>query len=467
MAEAPTASTVSPPNDGPVEQAAEPAAPENDEDLDQPKCAFCFDSIDRTDARIRKPCIECRKYVCGDCIRRMFTTASKDPLCMPPRCCSIPFNLAVAMPFLTDEEIDKFKAKYEEWLTPNPVYCPVPTCSAFIPFRLFPKNKQPRIQASRRSRGVELDVEEVMAFFINTIGELTTTSFVWPNVLQPVLPAYQSVPCPQCATLICCDCKLLAHPGSTCSSSNIDIDAGLAAFLRGKKIKRCPKCHAGTRKMYGCRHIVCRCGCHWCFQCERYFEVCTQKDCYRGNDYLDDDDSDEPEDDDVEDDPGVEVEGQQRNTDQGSVHNPGDADGQNEGNASSETQSPPAERQQRLRRGQRDLDAGGYDRWHNEQYNFGVEGDRNITNPWVCDHEWEQQADCDSRGSDLNLCEFCWRSVTPLERPYPEAAHLMEFGSLPKGDAQDSHEDGYFACECCHWVLCKGCFAELGFESPS
>ena len=62
----------------------------------------------------------------------MFRKACKDETLMPPRCCN-PIQLSSALPDLTEEEVELFKLKYEEWSTPNRVYCPIKTCSAFIP----------------------------------------------------------------------------------------------------------------------------------------------------------------------------------------------------------------------------------------------------------------------------------------------------------------------------------------------
>ncbi|KAL7941196.1 hypothetical protein V8C42DRAFT_335601 [Trichoderma barbatum] len=34
-----------------------------------------------------------------------------------------------------------------------------------------------------------------------------------------------------------------------------------------RRIRRCPGCGVATEKMYGCDHITCPCGTHWCFAC--------------------------------------------------------------------------------------------------------------------------------------------------------------------------------------------------------
>jgi hypothetical protein len=80
------------------------------------------------------------------------------------------------------------------------------------------------------------------------------------------------VECPTCNASICSSCRQLNHPGTPCPES--DIDPFLAAQLEKWKIKRCPKCRAGVRRMFGCSHIECRCGAHFCFACLKPINDC-------------------------------------------------------------------------------------------------------------------------------------------------------------------------------------------------
>lgn len=92
-------------------------------------CAYCSEDIEGEQVR---PCKECGCYCCTECIRQIFLMACKDEAQMPPRCCQ-PIPLAVARRHLSDEEIALYKLKFEEWRTVNRCYCPVSTCSGFIP----------------------------------------------------------------------------------------------------------------------------------------------------------------------------------------------------------------------------------------------------------------------------------------------------------------------------------------------
>jgi hypothetical protein len=78
--------------------------------------------------------------------------------------------------------------------------------------------------------------------------------------------------CPTCAVTICTQCRQLVHPGIPCPKT--DIDPLLAAQLEKWKIKRCPKCRTGVRRMFGCSHIECRCGAHFCFACLNPINEC-------------------------------------------------------------------------------------------------------------------------------------------------------------------------------------------------
>lgn len=77
--------------------------------------------------------------------------------------------------------------------------------------------------------------------------------------------------CPKCVGAICVSCKQIAHPGSPCDTSARDHEL---AMLETFGYKRCPRCKAGVKKMYGCSHMQCICGAHWCYHCQRPIEQC-------------------------------------------------------------------------------------------------------------------------------------------------------------------------------------------------
>jgi len=107
-------------------------------------------------------------------------------------------------------------------------------------------------------------------------SEVTTS-----NALRP------RIACPTCFTSVCTKCHSIAHLGD-CPET--DLDLALEEQLKKWKIKRCPKCRTGVRKVFGCSHIECRCGAHFCFQC-----LSSIAHCDGGCDDEDSDDNPDPE----------------------------------------------------------------------------------------------------------------------------------------------------------------------------
>jgi len=200
-------------------------------------CDICGESTVKS--RItRAP--KCHDNLCGDCIREIFTGATKDVSRMPPSCCYfLPIHLA--LPYLTAEEAALYRARFEEWSTAKKVYCPIPHCSAFIPSRLLPKLSQD-------------------GKVINPPQKTDSPAIRKPAGKTPKLSIYPIIaafPCPECNTDLCASCKQVHHPGHPCPSGmNLDV---LDLVLKwGYKL--CPACNNGVRRMYGCvspDHLVC------------------------------------------------------------------------------------------------------------------------------------------------------------------------------------------------------------------
>ena len=88
----------------------------------------------------------------------------------------------------------------------------------------------------------------------------------------PLSKTTSRVTCPKCSALVCTKCRSLTH-GGECPKT--DLDPELESQLKKWKIKRCPKCRTGVRKVFGCPHIACRCGAHFCFQCLKPILQCV------------------------------------------------------------------------------------------------------------------------------------------------------------------------------------------------
>ncbi|KAL5345981.1 hypothetical protein ACLOAV_009011 [Pseudogymnoascus australis] len=258
--------------------------------------------------------------------------------------------------FSGQDSIDLYKSKFEEWRTPDRFYCPVPTCSTFIPPRLMkegpPQNKieqtspgymsVPRVHyppksnmhkgalqpqnenfnpgkeqtssskylsvpaihypakasihnGTLQSQNENLNPEEkqtplppslLAQQFTKKDVEVKLTASV-----SPISIAFSTIICPKCTISICTRCRLLQHPDAPCPQT--DLDPILSTQLEKWKIKRCPKCRAGVRRMFGCSHVECRCGAHFCFSCLQPMKKCDGR-C-GDSDFEDEDDMSDDE----------------------------------------------------------------------------------------------------------------------------------------------------------------------------
>ncbi|RYO64115.1 hypothetical protein AA0116_g3927 [Alternaria tenuissima] len=293
------------------------------------------------------------------------------------------------IPHLTGEEFAEFRSKYEEWLTPNPFYCPIPTCSTFIPERLLPE------EATKR-KGKRTD---------SGIGT----------------PTSKSIACPTCETGICPDCRQVAHPDSLCNISEFGIDAETTELLKSWGYKKCPKCGHGLKRMFGCNHMECRCGAHFCYACMEDYNNCNGG-CGEEDDYDDesfDEDEDEDEDEDVSpeqhDDTGLPP-----NTNEG-------PDASNEApqlqgtTGEAETTLPQPASQPR------NLDGGGHRYWQRQNLNFGEEPTEDYQDrSWDCEHGFDSckitiaKALNNDPSTEME-CVKCWCAIHPEIKP-PNAA---------------------------------------------
>ena len=116
---------------------------------------------------------------------------------MPARCCYTVMHHGVAGGALSPVELDLYKLRYDEQSTPNPLYCPIATCSTFIPPRLIDSGKT-------------------------------------------------TVECTICTTCICIKCRGTVNDEHACGSEDTAITK-----IKALNYKTCPKCGTGVMKMYG------------------------------------------------------------------------------------------------------------------------------------------------------------------------------------------------------------------------
>ena len=188
----------------------------------KPQCKVCFTELD--DA-YSTPCRRCQSPRCYDCLKKEFEFALIDVERMPVTCCSIVVHHEVVDKILPTAEIEAYKLRFDETNTANPLYCPVPTCSTFLPPRLVAKDST-------------------------------------------------KVECITCQATVCTICKEQAHENHVCANNGLR-----AAIVDKFHYKVCPKCGIAVAKMFGCPHVRCQCGAHFCWDCLRPINACYRKPC--------------------------------------------------------------------------------------------------------------------------------------------------------------------------------------------
>ena len=89
--------------------------------------------------------------------------------------------------------------------------------------------------------------------------------------------------CDECEVKICSCCHSKWHEGYTCKefASRHNPGHSLRIWINKDEAnhKECPKCNTVIQKVGGCQHVICRCGCHICWNCMQYFA--SEQECYR------------------------------------------------------------------------------------------------------------------------------------------------------------------------------------------
>ena len=75
----------------------------------------------------------CEHVYCADCLKTLFTNATKDETLFPPRCCRQEFDIALVETYLSVEELNAFHEAAVEFTTENRVYCSRQRCGKFVP----------------------------------------------------------------------------------------------------------------------------------------------------------------------------------------------------------------------------------------------------------------------------------------------------------------------------------------------
>lgn len=161
-------------------------------------CVACRDHV-HLDKAVKLPC---KDVYCHDCIKQLFQRSILDKQLFPPRCCRRKISLELAIPAMSDEEVDRFKLAQIEHATSNKVYCSNTECAKFV----LPDN-------IRQNKAI----------------------------------------CGYCRTSTCIHCKNKTHAG------DCPVDAGIQTIIAMSEQEgwqRCHRCHAMIELETGCNHIT-------------------------------------------------------------------------------------------------------------------------------------------------------------------------------------------------------------------
>lgn len=211
-------------------------------------CIACCSETTELEQPLIRTCQSCTQYYCVECIGAQLSAyvVDYDARYFPPKChCQAIIPLQVFKPFIDASVVAEYRKRFDEWSTAFPLYCPVLTCSELIHDR-------------------DLSWEAVMRY---------GTQLVDNQIIQ----------CPN-GHNFCSTCRHDHKAGVECVLLEYEMAHAAAIKYSLKKwgYKQCPKCRTGVKRMFGCAHILCQCGAHWCWMCERGIVEC------HGNDACDD-----------------------------------------------------------------------------------------------------------------------------------------------------------------------------------
>lgn len=190
-----------------------------------PKCQICGDDLSE---EVVNPCFYCKEKWCHDCVGKLFTMALSEPDRFPARCCGKALHYDVVRGIISTPDYIKYRERFEQHNTTKPVYCAKSSCSAFLPPRIAKPNAKGQIN------------------------------------------------CPECENTTCVKCHIVVDAQAEHQCVLAD---ETTALLIKFGYKSCPCCSAGVAKMFGCPHVRCQCGAHWCWECQRPIQICWQRPC--------------------------------------------------------------------------------------------------------------------------------------------------------------------------------------------
>ncbi|KAF4983168.1 hypothetical protein FDECE_17362 [Fusarium decemcellulare] len=192
------------------------ATPQQAKSSDLQACVSCAHRLPVEDLSV----CPCSHAYCAGCLVILVEGSLRDTTLFPPRCCKQHIPVDNGNPHFSTDLLARFQAKKLEYETPNPTYCSVSTCSAFIPPQL-----------------IENDIAS----------------------------------CPLCPQKTCVHCATQSHTG-LCPEDATSQE--LLQLAQDEGWQRCKACGVIVQLNQGCNHITCRCGAEFCYKCGETWKTC-------------------------------------------------------------------------------------------------------------------------------------------------------------------------------------------------
>lgn len=147
------------------------------------QCTACCETFTNASDNpdLIKPCSFCKSDYCYDCLEELFRKAARGPGADLPRCCAL-IQLYTIIKRLDDDTASAYRMKLAEHVIPNKIYCPAPTCSAFIHERHVPSPRQPAKEAT--------SMKTLLGEVMDKISLAQSARFFKDSELQNILPDY-------------------------------------------------------------------------------------------------------------------------------------------------------------------------------------------------------------------------------------------------------------------------------------
>jgi hypothetical protein len=188
------------------------------------RCSICFSLGNIAE-------LDCKHNICKACLGTLLQTALSDRSLLPVRCCQQPLSIDLAAAVLPPADLHTLIQRTRQAQAKEFMYCPRPTCSAFID-------------------------------------------------LDPLPPEALGAPleCDACAAAFCAACKSAWHPAAPCAANRAALAAeaaALDALARAAGWMRCGRCAVYVSRAQGCNHMTCACGHHFCYACGAAWKTCA------------------------------------------------------------------------------------------------------------------------------------------------------------------------------------------------